>query len=124
MAEMLVQNFDNWMTRLTQEQFDNCVAEHPNFMEKYNARSKKGDIVEIQADGFWTKTRRGWDKAHYDLLVVPKLSKAEALKLYGGSLEHGENIKAKFKGNVTMTVNKEEITETAFKERVLVKTVF
>ena len=171
MAEMLVQNFDNWLEKLDQTGIDvykeraaqeyldyrntkismtsaeitnvlrrlsltnreKWTAKHETvknmsiqeieaeqekarerFQVKYNIRSKKGDIVEIQEDGFWTD--RGWDKAHYDLLVVPGLKEAKAE--YGGSTET-----AKFKANIIMSIDvdqKQQLTISDFEAQVLI----
>ncbi len=127
MAEMLVQNFNNWLERLTPIDLSSYISRYPKtFQAKYDARSKKGDIVEIQEDGFWTVVGRGWDKEHYDLLVVPGLGKKEARDKYGGCLIDGETIKVKFKTNITMAPDvdkKQELTKTAFETVVKEKTV-
>ena len=122
MAEILVQNFDNWMEKLSPVELAAYNAKYPKtFQAKYDCRSKKGDIVEIQEDGFWTVVGRGWDKEHFDLLVVPTLTVKEAREQYGGCLKDGEILKAKFRANITMTpdVNKkQELTKAAFETAV------
>ena len=122
------ENRDKWTARhniilnMSQKDIDGrCDVSRDMFQAKYDARSKKGDIVEIQEDGFWTVVGRGWDKAHFDLLVVPGLPKEEALQKYGGCLKDGEILKAKFRANITMTpdVNKkQELTKAAFETAV------
>jgi len=53
MAEFLIYNKDHWMDALDQQKLDEYCFKYPNFMEKYNARYQRGDIVEIHEDGFW-----------------------------------------------------------------------
>jgi hypothetical protein len=53
MAEFLIYNKDHWMDALTPQQLDEYCLKYPNFMEKYNARYQRGDIVGIHEDGFW-----------------------------------------------------------------------
>jgi hypothetical protein len=125
MAEILVQNFDNWMSLLTVAELKVYTNKYPKFQTKYNSRSMRGDVVEIQDDGFWTVTGRGWDEDHYDLLVVPKLSKAEAREKFGGQLvDEAGDIQKKFKCNISINADinkKQELTEADFKSQVETK---
>ena len=120
------------MESLTQQQIDEYVAKDPKFIISYNARQRKGDIVEIQPDGFWTKVKRGFDKANFDLLVVAGLSAEEARQKYGGSLkvvdpedETKTILKAKFKANIDLTVDEEQkaaIDKTVIDSEITTKT--
>ena len=125
MAEMLVQNFDNWLEKLTPTDLAKYISRYPKtFQAKYDGRSVKGDIVEIQEDGFWTVVGRGWDKEHFDLLVVPLLTVKEAREKYGGALYDDGNMTAKFKANIIMTVDvdkKQEVTKANFESVVVEK---
>lgn len=181
MAEMLVQNFDNWLEKLdppgidaykekaadayitwrdakialTSDKITNilrpmnaearvkwttrhnevlnmtlqdidiaCDEARARFQTKYDARSVKGDIVEIQEDGFWTVIGRDWDTAHFDLVVVPGLSVKEARQKYGGPLYDGAEMKHKFKANIVTSVDvnkKQELAKTTFELQVLIK---
>ena len=53
MAEFLIYNKDHWMDALTPQQLDEYCLKHLNFMDKYEARYQRGDVVEIHEDGFW-----------------------------------------------------------------------
>ena len=59
MAEFLIYNKDHWMDSLTQGQIRGYTKNNPNFMDKYNARYQRGDIVEVREDGFYTNTLKG-----------------------------------------------------------------
>ena len=41
------------MDALDQPKLDEYCLKYPKFLEKYNARYQRGDIVEIHEDGFW-----------------------------------------------------------------------
>lgn len=130
-----------WLARqaefeaMTQKDIDTELAyQRSKFTSKYNARQRKGDIVEIQEDGFWTVVGRGFDKVAFDLVVVPKLTVKEAKEKYQGSLEDENTLDAKgnitmvakFKGNITTTpdvTGKQELTEADFETAVEVKTI-
>jgi hypothetical protein len=78
MAEILIYKGPHWMDNLTQQEIDDFVAENEYWMDKYNARLQRGDIVEIQENGFWEN--RGWGIHAYWLLKVPDRTKAQALQ--------------------------------------------
>lgn len=50
-AEFLIYNKDHWMDSLTQKQIDDHIVKDPQFQRKYDARFRKGDVVEIRKDG-------------------------------------------------------------------------
>ncbi len=76
-AEFLIYNKDHWMDALTQTQIDEYVQKYPNFMDKYDARYQRGDIVEVRPDGFYTSTLKGdLSKWAFRVVVVTGL-KAE-----------------------------------------------
>ena len=58
MAEFLIYNKDHWMDKLNQEEYDKLMA-HLHGAEKFLSRYQKGDIVEVQEDGFYTSTLKG-----------------------------------------------------------------
>ena len=58
MAEFLIYDKDHWMDKLNQAEYDEQMK-HPHFAEKFLARYQRGDIVEVQSDGFYTSTLKG-----------------------------------------------------------------
>lgn len=78
MAEFLVFNKEHWMDSLTQKQIDEQVAKDPDhFMDKYNSRYRKGDIVEVKPDGYWF-SRTGHGKECFALVIVAGMSYEDA----------------------------------------------
>lgn len=111
MAEFLIYNKDHWMDSLTKEQLDEYVKKYPNFMDKYNARMEKGDVVEVRPDGYWTGPKApGYDKSIFLMVTKPGLLFVDA-KHYGTSLKDssGKLIK-KRKYNFTNVTDKQVIS--------------
>ena len=78
MAEFLIYNKEHWMDSLTQKEIDEQVAKNEHFMDKYNARYQKGDIVEVQPNGFWTDgKRKGFGFYAFALVTIPNMSLKE-----------------------------------------------
>ena len=65
MAEYLIFNKDHWMDSLTQEYLD---TKDIKFIEKYDARYQRGDIVEQRENGYWT-TGKGFNKNAFVVVV-------------------------------------------------------
>lgn len=80
MAEFLIYDKDHWMDSLTQKQINDNEKEHPGFKDKYNRRYQRGDIIEVQEDGFWTQKRAGFGSHAFSLIVVPGLLLETALQ--------------------------------------------
>ena len=78
-AELLVYKGPNWMDDLTQEQLAEYVKKWPNFMERYHARNRPGDVIDIKPNGFWDN--RGHGKEKFYVLRYPDMTMAEARKL-------------------------------------------
>lgn len=55
MAEFLIYDKDHWMDKINQEEYDKLMATEYG-AEKYLARYRRGDIVEVRPDGFYTST--------------------------------------------------------------------
>ena len=127
MAELLILKRDSWMESLSSEELDKYLAKYPNFAEKYNARERKGDVVEIQEDGFWTKTGRGYDKENFDMVIVKGKTKAELismsqplLKLTGEVIDGKTQttLAKKFRYNISTYTNEGEVSLTEFTEKL------
>ncbi len=81
MAEFLVYNKEHWMDKLTQAEVDTYAAAQPDFQAQYDSRYRKGDIVEVREDGYWTDGKRAGFGSHaFALIIVPNLSLEEAQK--------------------------------------------
>ena len=78
MAEILILNHDSWKEDLTEKQLAEYVKTYSEkFMQKYNARQRKGDIVQIEDDGHFTDKGRGYDKDHFDLVIIKGKTKKD-----------------------------------------------
>ena len=99
MAELLIYKGPNWMDDLTQEQLAEYVKKFPNFMDRYNARNRPGDIIDVKPDGFWDK--RGHGKEKFYVVKVPNLDFERAKTLTLPELD-GEALlkKRKYKADV------------------------
>lgn len=75
MAEMYVYKGSHWMDALTQEQIDVFVAKNKHFMDRYNARWRPGDVVQVMKDGeFWDTEKNDWRfENHNPKLMFVKL---------------------------------------------------
>ncbi len=79
MAEFLIYCKEHWMDSLTQKEIDAQVAKNSHFMDKYDARYQRGDIVEVQPDGFWGKApKHGWNKKIFALIKAPSVDFKDA----------------------------------------------
>lgn len=88
MAEFLIYNKDHWCDALTEKQIKEYVKKYPKFMDKYNARIQRGDVIEVRPDGYWTGPKApGYDKSVFLLVTKPGLSLEDAKQyqkaLYG-----------------------------------------
>lgn len=73
MAEFLIYNKDHWMDSLNQEEYDKLIST-PQGQAKYLARYRKGDIVEVREDSFYTGTLKGdLSKWAFRVVVVENL---------------------------------------------------
>ena len=110
MTEFLIYNKDHWMDALDQKQLDEYCMKHSNFMQKYNARYQRGDIVEIHEDGFWTGANaKGFDKSAFRMLSVPGMSLKDAQQYHvpytkiefdldtDGNIQYDENMEVRTK---------------------------
>ena len=92
MADLLILNIDHWMDKLTEDDLVEYTKKHSNFMDKYNCRSQKGDVIEVQEDNHWADTQTG--KGKFKILRLPGVKKVDAIhyvdklkKLTGVSVE-------------------------------------
>jgi len=77
MAELLVYRGPHWMDSLTVEQITELGKTDKHFAEKYAARYRPGDIVEVRPDGYWSKTH-GWNRRAFNLLRLPGVTVRDA----------------------------------------------
>ena len=66
--ELLIYNKEHWMDSLTQEEITEQSKTNEHFMEKYNSRYQRGDIVEVREDGYWDQ--RGFNKNAFAVVRV------------------------------------------------------
>ena len=79
MAEFLIYNKEHWMDSLTEEQIKEYIAKRPKFLEGYEARYQRGDVVEVRPDGYWTGEKaKKYRKDAFLMVSVPGISFEEA----------------------------------------------
>ena len=71
MAELLIYNKEHWMDNLTPLEVSQRSKDSKHFLEKYNARTQKGDIVEVRKD---KAPHTEIEKASFAIIKVPGLS--------------------------------------------------
>jgi hypothetical protein len=79
MAELLIYNKDHEWEKLKKEDIDKLCLVHVCFLDQYNARIKKGDIVEVRPDGYWTKDH-GYRKDIFKIEITQTTVKQEKEK--------------------------------------------
>lgn len=62
MVDFLVYNKVHWMDKLSLKEVQERIAENPRFEQSYNARYRKGDIVEAGPDGHWEDSQTAGGK--------------------------------------------------------------
>ena len=134
MAELLIVNRKHWMDDLNEKQLAEYVEKYPKFMSKYDARTQKGDVVEVKDDGHWTGEGRGYDKSNFDVVIVKDKTVAELSYLQGPLTEDKYTLEfdeitmthktvnnpvvvKKFKANISTYTDKAEVAL----EAVLIK---
>lgn len=82
MAEFLIYNTNHWMDALDSEQIAEYVKKCPKtFMDKYNARYQKDDVVEVQLGGYWIGPKaKAYDKSVFLLVIVQEPTFEDAKK--------------------------------------------
>ena len=92
MADLLILNLDHWMDKLTAQEVADREKASPGFQAKYNRRSQKGDVIEVQEDNHWADSQTG--KGKFKILRLPGVKKVDAIhyvdkleKLTGVSVE-------------------------------------
>lgn len=121
------------MDELDEKQLAGYVEKYPKFMEKYDARTQKGDIVQIEDDGHFTGKGRGYDDKNFALVIIKGKTKKDLQHLTGPLLEdhwalefdeetmtskavYAPILRKKFKANVIG--EKSEITESDIEVKV------
>ena len=95
MCEFLYYNKEHWMDSMPQVRFDELLArDGQNWLNKYNARNQRGDIIECRPDGFWTDGKRtGFGSHAFGLLCVPKMSVKQGMQYTGMHEIDGQLVK-------------------------------
>jgi hypothetical protein len=73
MADLLVKRRADWKETLSQSEVTEQAGKDKYFMEKYNTRSKPGDIIEVGDDNHWSNSQHG--SGTFYIVRVPGLSK-------------------------------------------------
>lgn len=90
--ELLIYNKIHYLDTLTEKEVTALIANGGTTKDKYDARHKKGDIVEVRPDGYWTGLHaRGFDKEAFSVLSVPGVNHAENKHLMNPYIEREEN---------------------------------
>lgn len=75
MAEFLIQNYDSWVEGLSIHELARHMTKK-EFKIGYNARTKRGDVLEVGPDGKWSDDAHGGGK--FVILRVPLLPLTQA----------------------------------------------
>ena len=94
MAEFLIYNKAHWMDALTDKEIAAYVEKHPGFMDAYNGRHQRGDVIEVRPDGFYTKEKK-YRKDTFAVVSIPKMSVEDANE-YGKALYDEEHYSMTF----------------------------
>ena len=70
--ELLIYNKAHWMDALTAQEVTDRAKTNEHFLEKYNARYQKDDIVDVRPDRYWTELH-GYDKKSFRVVKVDKV---------------------------------------------------
>lgn len=82
MAELLIYDKDHWMDALTPQEVATRNLNDASFQSRYDSRWVRGNVIEIQPDGFWYgHLSRSYDQKNFRLLVCPGKPVSECLFL-------------------------------------------
>jgi len=77
MADLLLLNVDHWMDKLTTQEVADREKAKPGFQAKYNRRSQKGDVINVQEDNYYADTQTG--KGKFKILRLPGVKREDAI---------------------------------------------
>lgn len=82
MCDFLLLNKDNWMDALTPEQLEDFQRRYPKtWVQKYNSRNGRYDIIEAKPDGFYKDHQHGGGQ--FIIVHAPGVSLEEAKQFAG-----------------------------------------
>jgi hypothetical protein len=74
MAEFLIYDTVHWSDKLTDAQRNKLGNDNEMWSRRYKARLRKGDIIEVRPDGYYTGARgKGFNRKVFRVLSVPGL---------------------------------------------------
>jgi hypothetical protein len=79
MAEFLVLAKNKWMDALTQQEIDDRATQSDHFLDKYYARERRGDIIQVRENGYWIG-RMGWGFPKFVVIQVTNLNMEQGAK--------------------------------------------
>ena len=115
--ECLIRKYDTWMD--LSENVDR-IREliKGDFKYIYDMRERKGDIIEVRPDGYWSKDK-GYDGSVFELVCCL----GEDLKGKDESLVENEITLKKRRYSLSNVSDKMELTKVDFDTRLTTKTV-
>ncbi len=116
MAEFLIYDKSHWIDKLNQKEYDKLMA-HPHGAEKFLSRYQKGDIVEVQEDGFYTNTLKG-DLSRWPFRVV-SIPGVKPDKMYIEPIMDGDTILKRRRYSISDGATKKVHTVTKLKDVTL-----
>lgn len=71
MAELLIYNTDHWMDKMPEADFQR-LSKDTDWLKKYLARNRRGDVIEVRPDGYWTGPKaKGFDWNTFRVISIP-----------------------------------------------------
>lgn len=98
MAEFLIYDKDPWMDKISPDRYQELIK-RPEFQQKYLARYRRGDVVEVRPDGFWTGPKaKGFNKEAFRIISVPGLKPD---KMYMEAFMNGDIVLKRRRFNIS-----------------------
>jgi len=109
--EFLIYNTVHPLHRLTQEQDDRGKSAHKDWEARKAGQYIRGDIIEVQPDGFFTGLKaRGYDKRVFRIVCVPGAKCDKSFRQATGTAKSRFNISTGESNDVTIKNSMDELS--------------
>ena len=93
-VELLIYDTQHWMDRIAVGDIALKIAKGKITQQEYEARHRRGDIVEVRPNGYWTGEKaKGFNKKIFTVLTVPAVKYKSARKYMEPYIVNGKIIK-------------------------------
>lgn len=73
-AEFLIYDKDHWMDELPPQELRRPISSGQISQEEYDSRYRRGDVVEVRPNGYWTGPRaKGFNREAFRVITVPAM---------------------------------------------------